>query len=537
MITAKNPILPGFHPDPSICRVGEDFYLVNSTFSYFPGVPVYHSKDLAHWEQIGNVLERDSQVPLTGFGISRGIFAPTIRHHQGKFYMITTNVSSGGNFIVTADRPEGPWSEPYYLGEDAPGIDPSLFFDTDGTCYYIGQREKPVGCRYYGDTEIWIRKLNTDTMRMEGETAVVLDGFQKNAVWSEGPHLYHIGDYYYILHAESGTAFHHCVVAARSKNVFGPYEYCPCNPILTHRHLGAAFPVTCVGHADLVDDVHGNWYMIMLACRPQEGHTLLGRETFLAKVEWEDGWPVVNPGVGHLEETVELPLEEKCAGNILGAADARHTFGEKTLPPCFLSLKNDRDQVLSLTECPGALRLFMRESSLKDLTPPAYLGVRWLHKAFEAEALFTARFAGEDDCAGMALVQSEQAHIRVEYFQKDQKRGLRVIRCAAGEDVCVSQKDDVGGQTVALKLVVHGLAADVWAAVAQTAKEKPFSLDDVRGSWQPLAKGMDLTHMSTESAGGFVGCTVGMYASGNGKDDGGYADFAEFSYHACGGKE
>lgn len=146
----KNPILEGFSPDPSICAVGEDFYLVTSTFSYFPGVPIYHSKDLVNWEQIGNILERESQVDLMGIEHSQGIFAPCIRYYEGIFYMITTNVPNGGNFIVTATEPSGPWSEPYFL-KDAPGIDPSLFFDTDGRCYYVGTRPNPEGVRYNGD--------------------------------------------------------------------------------------------------------------------------------------------------------------------------------------------------------------------------------------------------------------------------------------------------------------------------------------------------------------------------------------------------
>ena len=164
MITCKNPILSGFYPDPSICRVGEWFYLVTSTFAYFPGIPVFRSKNLAQWEQIGNILTRESQLPLQGCEHNEGIYAPTLRWHEGTFYLITTNVSGGGNFIVTAKNPQGPWSEPHFL-ENARGIDPSLFFDEDGTCYYIGQRENSRGGRYNGDCEIWIQKLDFQARR------------------------------------------------------------------------------------------------------------------------------------------------------------------------------------------------------------------------------------------------------------------------------------------------------------------------------------------------------------------------------------
>ncbi len=304
---AKNPIMPGFYPDPSICAVGEDFYLVNSTFAYFPGLPVMHSKDLVHWEQIGNVMERASQLPLAHAGHSQGLFAPTIRYHEGIFYVICTNVSGGGNFVVTAENPEGPWSEPHYL-EEAGGIDPSLFFDTDGKCYYIGTHPNPEGCGYDGDWYIWIQELDLQTWKLTGEHRDVWNGALKGVHWPEGPHLYKRGEYYYLLHAEGGTGPEHAVTICRSLNLWGPYENHFCNPILTHRHLGQAYPIRYVGHADLLQTPAGEWYMTMLAVRPTEGYTTLGRETFLARVTWENDWPVVNVGVGKLTEMVEVHL-------------------------------------------------------------------------------------------------------------------------------------------------------------------------------------------------------------------------------------
>ena len=251
-VIAKNPIMPGFYPDPSICAVGEDYYLINSTFAYFPGLSLMHSKDLVHWEQIGNVMDRKSQLPLKEAGHSAGLFAPTIRYHEGVFYVICTNVSYGGNYIVTASNPEGPWSEPYYI-EGADGIDPSLFFDEDGKCYYIGTHPNPEGCKYDGDWYIWIQELDVKTMKLVGEHKNVWNGAMKNIVWPEGPHLYKKGEYYYIMHAEGGTGPDHAVTVCRSKNIWGPYENNFCNPILTHRHLGRDYPVKYVGHADLIE--------------------------------------------------------------------------------------------------------------------------------------------------------------------------------------------------------------------------------------------------------------------------------------------
>ena len=275
-VIAKNPIMPGFYPDPTVCAVGGDYYMVNSSFAYFPGLPIFHSKDLAHWEQIGNVLDRESQLPLKTAAHSAGLFAPTIRYHEGVFYVICTNISDKGNFIVTATDPAGPWSEPHYI-EGADGIDPSLFFDTDGKCYYTGTHPNPDGTKYNGDWYIWIQELDIKEMKLIGEKKNVWNGAMKNVIWPEGPHLYHIGDYYYIMHAEGGTGPEHCEAICRSKDVWGPYENNPKNPIITHRHLGKDYPIKYVGHADLIETPNHEWYMIMLAVRPLERYTTMGR--------------------------------------------------------------------------------------------------------------------------------------------------------------------------------------------------------------------------------------------------------------------
>lgn len=533
----KNPVLPGFYPDPSICRVGEDYYLVNSTFAYFPGIPVFHSRDLAHWEQIGNVLDRESQLVLEGCGHSQGIYAPSIRYHKGRFYLVTTNVSGGGNFVVTAEKPEGPWSEPCYLGEEAQGIDPSLFFDEDGTCYYVGQRSRSGGSSYFGDCEIWLRKLNLDTMKLEGEESVLAYGYAKRAVWPEGPHLYRKDGYYYLLHAEGGTEQNHCEVAARSRNLRGPYEYAKSNPILTHRHLGREYPVTCVGHADLVEDGHGNWYLVTLASRPQEGHTLMGRETFLAKVSWEEDWPVVNPGIGHLEEQVEMEAREKTESRMEQGLQtgglAVRSFPDGELPLYFLTLRGRDKKSISVSERKGVLRLHMKKETLREQAAVAYVAVRQQQKYFRAETVFELFSGSEGDCAGLAYVQSNEAQIRIECFREGERLKVRVISCSQGnEQILPDDKSDrekgslallrfCGGEKVSrrirLRLEVQGLEASCcW---------KP----DEEDSWQQVASGIDLRPLSTESAGGFVGCTIGMYASSNGQESCGYADFHSFS--------
>ncbi len=504
-IIAKNPIMPGFYPDPSICAVGEDYYLINSTFAYFPGLSVMHSKDLVHWEQIGNVMDRKSQLPLKNAGHSQGLFAPTMRYYNGTYYVICTNVSYGGNYIVTATSPEGPWSEPYYL-EGADGIDPSLFFDDDGKCYYIGTHPNPEGCKYNGDWYIWIQELDVTTMKLVGEHKNVWNGAMKGVHWPEGPHIYKKDGYYYIMHAEGGTGPEHAVTICRSENIWGPYENNFCNPILTHRHLGWAYPIKYVGHADLIETPAGEWYMTMLAVRPIEGYTTMGRETFLAKVEWENGWPVVNPGVGILTDTVEINLPEwkpeedetsytcRTKGkNCVPGSNRTYDFAVQTeLGDEFLFLRNPDDNMYHL-EAGKGLCLSFGSVTLKEAASPSYVAIRQQHHHFEVAATMSTEELTAAQKAGIALVQSNTYHLRVEV--SDTK--AEVILCQNGEDNCIGSTEYKADE---LKLVIE--------VDALSAKVKLFA----NGQETVLADNIDVRNLSTEVAGGFVGCTAGLYA-------------------------
>ena len=278
----RNPIIPGFNPDPSICRVGDDYYLVTSTFEYFPGIPVYHSRDLVNWEHIGNALQRDEEFPLMSVADSGGVWAPTIRYHEGTFY-ITSTLEKYGNFIVMANDPAGEWSSPVWLPEIG-GIDPSLFFEDGHAWYCTNDRLDP------SQESITLQEIDVDTGRIIGERYTLWSGI--GAHFIEAPHIYHIGDWYYLLAAEGGTFWTHMVTVARSRNITGPYESCPCNPILTSA-CDPRWQVMCAGHGDLVEDLQGNWWMVHLGVRLARrtmGH--LGRETFLTPIRWVDGWPL-----------------------------------------------------------------------------------------------------------------------------------------------------------------------------------------------------------------------------------------------------
>ena len=508
-VKAINPILPGFYPDPSICAVGEDFYIVNSTFSYFPGLPVLHSKDLAHWEQIGNVMERESQLPLKESGHSQGLFAPTIRYHDGTYYVICTNVSFGGNYIVTAKNPAGPWSEPYYL-KGADGIDPSLFFDDDGKCYYIGTHPNPEGCKYNGDYYIWIREVDLNKMELVGETYNVWNGAMKNIVWPEGPHLYKKDGWYYIMNAEGGTGPDHAVTICRSKSILGPYENNFCNPILTHRHLGKDYPIKYVGHADLVETVNGEWYMVMLAVRPLEGYTTMGRETFLAKVTWENGWPVVNPGIGMLTDEVEIDLPA-------WKPESADPFGSRTyefagmdkLPYEFLTLRNPGGDMYQLTN--EGLELSLRSITLKEKNSPSYVAVRQQHHQFQVSASLLTDSLTDGRRAGIALMQSNEYHLRAELSRNGEQLKAEVILCKGGNDTIVSsnvigsENPKISCENPELVLRVEGLSASLELLFAQAGQTD-------RTERALLCSDLDIRELSTEVAGGFVGCTVGMYA-------------------------
>ncbi len=504
-LIAKNPIMPGFYPDPSILAVGEDFYLINSTFAYFPGLSLMHSKDLVHWEQIGNVMDRNSQLPLGDTGHSRGLFAPTIRYHEGTFYVICTNVSYGGNYIVTAENPEGPWSEPYYI-QGAEGIDPSLFFDEDGKCYYIGTHPNPQGCQYDGDWYIWIQELDLATMQLVGEAKDVWNGAMKGVHWPEGPHLYKKDGYYYILHAEGGTGPDHAVTVCRSKNIWGPYENNFCNPILTHRHLGQDYPIKYVGHADLIETPNGEWFMTMLAVRPLEGYTTMGRETFLAKVVWENGWPVVNPGVGILTEEVEIDLPEwlpendpdsyTCRTNkkncVPGSSRTYDFDSMDELGDEFLMLRNPNKSLYQLKKEEG-LYLTPTSATLKENASPTYLAIRQQHHHFQVtvEMQDNNLFAGRR--SGIALLQNNEYHLRAEVSDGC----IEAVICEKGTDRVVASAA-LAQETVVLQLEVYGLKATI--SVLEGGRETIIASD------------IDIRTLSTEVAGGFVGCTVGMYA-------------------------
>jgi xylan 1,4-beta-xylosidase len=505
----RNPVLPGFYPDPSVVRVGDWFYLVNSSFEMFPGVPIHRSRDLVHWEPLGHVLTRDSQLPLATAGPSRGIFAPTIRHHRGTFYMVTTNVSGGGNFFVTATDPAGPWSEPVWIQEQG-GIDPSLFFDDDGTVYLTTTGGPPPGPNEDG---IWQSVIDVATGKLREPPRLVWKG--TGGRYPEGPHLYRIHGRYYLLISEGGTEYGHMVTVARSNSPWGPFEACPRNPILTHRNTKLDEPIQGTGHPDLVQDAEGGWWMVFLAFRPVGGWYWhhLGRETFLAPVTWEaDGWPVVNEGRSIPQEMTVRGLPE----HPVPPVPVREAF-DGPLGPAWNHLRNPVRESYSVSERPGWLTLHGTALTLSDAGSPTFVGRRQQHlRARMATRLdFVPSREGEE--AGIVL-----------YRHPEHRYELGVRAGKGGREVFVRQT--IGSRLSAV------------TATAPAPGREPLVLqvdaepEDYALSWGPspdrLARldGARARYLSSEVAGGFIGTYVGLFATGRGRAAQAPAAFDWFDY-------
>ncbi|MDT7781949.1 MAG: xylan 1,4-beta-xylosidase [Pseudonocardiales bacterium] len=489
----SNPVLPGSHPDPSVCRVGPDYYLVTSTFEYFPGLPVHHSRDLVHWRQLGHVLDRPSQLPLQGVRASGGLYAPTIRHHDGVFYVVCTLVHDtreSGNFVVTAADPAGPWSEPKWLPE-AEGFDPSLFFDDDGRAWWTGTREIRDG-----RTEVYLREFELESLSLTGPEHVVFRGSMAESRWLEAPHLYKVDGRYVLVCAEGGTDFEHSVVVAFADEITGPYRGSRLNPVLTHRHLGRSHPIAATGHADLVCTQNGQWYAVLLATRPYGGYYYnLGRETFLVPVEWEAGGPVFSPGTGRVE--VSYPVPDLPA----------HPWPETD--PAWMFVRTPESDFLSLDS--GRLRLIVRPESITDLVNPSAVVRRQQHQSFHASCELEFEPAGPSEAAGLVLLQNNDHHVRL---MLGAGREVTLVRRIGGQDEMLA-KIEVGEGVVGLGVEAHG-------------QEHQALVDG-----QPLGAPFDGRFLSTPVAGGFTGVHIGLYATSDGVPSESWADFSGFTYRSC----
>ncbi|WP_343125566.1 glycoside hydrolase family 43 protein [Termitidicoccus mucosus] len=526
-----NPILPGFYPDPDICRAGKDFYLINSSFSYYPGVPIFHSTDLVNWTQLGHVLDRPSQLDLDGLPVSSGIFAPAITHHDGLFYMITTNVRGIGNFYVTAKDPAGPWSDPVTLPE-IDGIDPSFFFDDDGRAYIVHNGPPPDNKPLYdGHRAIWLWEFDPAVRAVNGKGRIIVNGGVRLAdkpVWIEGPHIFKRNGFYYLCAAEGGTSVNHSQVVFRTRSLAEPFEPFPGNPILTQRDLDPLRPdpVTSLGHAALVDAGNGEWWAVFLGVRPYEGnHYNTGRETFLLPVRWENDWPVILKKGAALPRVLPRPGLPASAGAggapssgavpLTGSFTWRDDFDDARLGLPWVFLRTPRERWWSLTARPGSLLIAPRPVALhsaknKDARAngnPSFIARRQQHGNFTAAATLAVNAETAAGEAGLAALQND-----TNYFFL----GVRIGDGKAREIFLETHT----GKSVAPEIIARaplpgraGPGESIELRITGAGKDYSFAYR-LRGddTWNVLKENADGRILGTQSAGGFVGAVLGLYA-------------------------
>lgn len=506
------PILPGWYSDPSICTNGEgDYFLVTSTFTYFPGVPIFHSRDLVNWKQVGHVLSRPSQlVNMERQHVSGGIFAPAISYnpHNKTYYMITTNVGAG-NFYVKTQDPFGEWSDPIRVPEVG-GIDPSIFFDEDGKAYVVNNDDAPdFKAEYDGHRTIRVQEFDWKNDKMVGPRKIIVNKGvhpEEKPIWIEGPHMYKINGKYFLMDAEGGTSVNHSEVIFRSDSPWGPFKAWKENPILTQRHLDPARPnpITCAGHADILQTPEGDWWGVFLACRPIDNKfENLGRETFLMPVKWsEDGFPYftqgdeVIPMIGRREGVTRG--QDVTFGNFT----VNEEFNDSVLGMQWMTLRGPATDLYSLTATPGYLTLQCADKSVKDRCVPAFVSRRMQHHEFNTTARMYFNPENANEKAGLLLFKDETHHLFMAVSQSPEGRTISLIKTDGREDKVIATN----------VLPKDAICFDLHVVSEGTSYEFAYSLDKGE-TWKVLATGIDANHLSTATAGGFTGSTIALYAT------------------------
>lgn len=515
----QNPILAGFMPDPSICRKGDDYFLVNSTFSYFPGVPIWHSRNLVNWTQIGYVLNRESQLRLRNSSMSQGVYAPDIKYnpHDNLFYMITTGTGYGSTTIVTTDDPKKQhWSDPIVLN-DVRGIDPGIFFDDDGKAYIVNNEEPSYPPEYNGHRAIWIREYDWKNGKTVGQKQVVIDkGVCKEdkPIWIEGPHIYKIKGIYYLMAAEGGTEDWHSEVVFTADKPFGPYTPCKINPILTQRLLpkDRKNPVTSSGHADLVQSAAGDWYAVFLACMPyRDGLYNTGRETFMLPVTWKEGQPIILPEGEEIPYLInkskeQLQLEKKYKQEGFDFYNPGPLWTCNGLPDHAIFIRNPVGDFYMINQ-KNQLTLNLKNVGIFERSNPAFIGQRITSWFFTTTTTLNFTPKTPNEFAGLALFQNDAYYMQ---FGKtlDSTTNKPVIlleafkRNTSISRFCIPLTESAANGKLALK--VEAVKPDAYAF--------SYSLD-LGKTWNSIGAPLDATILSTKIATGFQGATVGVYAT------------------------
>ncbi|MFI3263516.1 MAG: glycoside hydrolase family 43 protein [Rikenellaceae bacterium] len=512
--TFDNPILPGYHPDPSICRVGEDYYLINSSFEWYPAIPIYHSKDLVNWELIayGGTKENNFKLDYDAKD-SGGIFAATIHYHDGLFYIITTNTGRQGNFYITAENPAGPWSEPVYIGTT--GIDPALFWDEDGRSYYVGQGNITGTEDYQGQKGAWLQEIDLKAGKMIGEAKQLTHGHSSRARAAEGPHLYKIGGKYIIMLAEGGTYRGHAMTTFHSDSLWGPYLASTANPIITHRHLGPQYPISSIGHADIVQTQHGDWWMVALGRRHFNGFVYLSRETFLSPLSvrtentpYNEVMLVVNEGEGKIPEVAQRP---NLPWTPYVKAPIRDNFEGDKLDAEWNFLRVIESEWHTLKD--GKLTVELRPESAREFVNPSLIAKRISHHTFTASTRMNFKTKKANEQAGLVLYRSSICYMT---FTKSNGELIVTSRIKGEEAEVARVKCDLDE----LILAMESDGKDV--TFKYCAPDKPYvTIENVS---VPLAV------ISDDYIGKYSGPMIGVYATSEGEKSRNTASFEWFDY-------
>jgi xylan 1,4-beta-xylosidase len=534
--TFTNPILAGFYPDPCITKVGSDYYLVNSTFSYYPGIPIFQSKDLVNWKLLGHVLDRPEQLKLDGLGVSRGIFAPAIRYNKGIFYVTCTLVDGGGNFIVTAKNPAGPWSNPVWL-PTVNGIDPCLFFDEDGRTYIIYNSDAPDNKPLYsGHRTIRMNEFDVEKLQASKENKILINGgvdISKKPVWIEGPRIFKKDGFYYLTAAEGGTAEDHSQVVLRSQKVDGPYIPYEKNPILTQRNLDPKRknPVTCTGHADIFQTDIGDWWAIFLGCRPykpgEENYYNTGRETFLAPVRWADGWPIINSDYDEVQYEYSLPLRPNTNDAKIpysGNFTIKDDFSKPALDKNWIFLRTVKEKWFDLSARKGFLKLQVRPEKVSGTGNPGFIGRRLMHSKGNASLAIDFNPKAENEKAGLIVFQDERHFYFMCKSISSDKQVIQLFK--SGNDSTKDNMELIASQELDVKKIKKELFLKTEFEGATSSYS--FSYDNK--NWITLNDKVDVTFMSIKKAWGFVGNVLAMYATSLGKPSNNAAFYNWFEY-------
>lgn len=537
MYKLNNPIIKGYYPDPSIIRVEDDFYLVCSSFEMFPGIPLFHSKDLNNWEQICNVMTFENGFHVEkGCGVG-GVMAPTLRYNNGTYYIINANFADKGNYIVTATDPKGPWSAPHWMS-DVPGIDASIFFDTDGSCYVMGTGDVWDNGTGVKERGIWVAPYDIENFRVSGEPFTIWNSAMRGGAAPEAPHLYHIGDYYYLMIAEGGTEHYHSVMIARSKELFSFFEGNPANPVMTHRHMGFKNPIINVGHADLVELEDGSWYSVMLGSRLIDGKCKnLGRETFICPVVWEREWPLFSPETGKIEWSYDGPasLKEVPVTPVAEQDD----FDNSELPLHMVFWGTPGSNFYELSDSKLKLKC-IRQKLDEEMRPMAMDGILSddnyaafvARRQIEPDTCITAAmsfYPEETESAGIAAVQAMNHQLLIERAQTDGKQVLRVVLITADYNRPPYFPGFESNTNRNIIAEVSYDAKDIILQLDMKSEDFTISYGKDENHLTELCK-FDGTLINPEKVGCMCGTLLGMYATGNGKD---IDNTAEFDWFRC----